>query len=121
MACFMLECVSCTARVTLSHESLFATIHADAIIPLPRAPFARLFTAFACECARGPVRERGYTRVLASTCPRIRYLVRVFARAPLHWEALRETHERISKCTGSRNNAKSHGCVYIVEREHDRG
>jgi len=56
VACFMLECVSCTARVTLSHEALFATIHADAIIPLPRAPFARLFTAFACERARGPAR-----------------------------------------------------------------
>lgn len=26
-------------------------------------------------------------------------------------------HEGISKCTGSRNNAKSHGCVYIVVLE----
>lgn len=34
---------------------------------------------------------------------------------PLYGSAMR--HEGISKCTGSRNNAKSHGCVYIVVHE----
>lgn len=63
------------ARVMLA-RALSATIYADAIIPLPRALFARLFTAFACECKRGRVfREDicGYSRVRAPTSVRLSF------------------------------------------------
>lgn len=73
------------------------------LFPLPL--FVRLFTAFACECKRA--------KIYMSTC--LRLLFHVFVCVPLYGSAMR--HEGISKCTGSRNNAKSHGCVYIVVHE----
>lgn len=102
------------ARVTLSHESLAATIRADAIILLPRALFVRLFTAFACMNARGPMSQdiREYVSTESLSRPYVLARVHRYIQGALY-----ERHGRISKCTGSRNNAKSHGCVYILEHE----